>query len=293
MKLRQGFSLVELMIGLLLSSFILIGSFRIYQAVSGFFVTQVEFLNQVEKKQMMTAIIKNTLDHAGFMSCSDPQKWMDLGSIGSSTFAWSMPVVYGIDGSDTKSLEKFGLDGRIVSHSDALVIQGSMPFSTLLKSNRPAGARTVKLPLDWGVGAGDYLIFADCLSFYMVEVKERKDSGSIKFVSPLMFDLKKGMTASIWQRYIFYVGETSLERNGKPITALFVQDGKGVDREVVEYVDGLTFEYGILGGEGALLYVSPSEVKNWHDVTMIRMNIDLPGRNDDSEIDIALKRNLP
>ena len=296
MRKQEGFSLVELMVGLLLSSFILIGSFRVYLAVSGVFVTQVDFLEQVEKKQMMTSIIKNTLDHAGFMSCSDPQKWMNLGVVGNSAFAWSMPVVYGIDSLDTKALENFGLDGHVLPHSDVLVIQGSVPMSEVLESTIPIGATSMVLPMEFKIKKGDALIFADCLSFYVVGVKSVKRKNKVlvvAFSDALPFELSHGMTVSIWQRYIFYVGKTPLKRNDKPITALFVQDRKGEDLEVVEHVNGLTFEYGVMGDGGALLYVSASKVKNWHDVSMIRMNIDLPNQKDDSGIDIALKRNLP
>ncbi len=295
----KGFSLVELMVGLVIGAFILIGGFKVYSNVAGFFVLQLENLERVQQQKNVTAVIKNSIDHAGYLACIAPQEWMDLKFSGRPVENLVNTPVSGLQ-ADSKAIKARGLQkygsGKIAPDSDVLIIHGGKLNSHELERAYPIGSEYLSVPVNWLVKKNDYLLASDCLSFYLIEVekvKKFKNSQLVYFKQPLSFVLTKGMLLSVWQNRAYYVGETTRKHKGEKIRALYFQDTQRRRHELVENITGFTLKYGVINREQKSYdYKSADQVTNWHQVSMVRMQAQFLEKAAGEPVDFLIEGNL-
>ncbi|KZX57929.1 hypothetical protein A3709_20100 [Halioglobus sp. HI00S01] len=293
---QQGLTLLETMVALALTAFLLLGAVQIFLATKTSSVSESSLAKLQENGRLAIELLSADIRRANYSGCNSIDGLVEIVATGvqfngvrgfsraASDSSWT-PTPSGSD------LTEASTNGR--AGSDMLNIQ----MATTLGKNILDGELgssdddvTITANPECAVGQNDLVIVSSCLSAHMFRVTnaitctdptsdvtlEFADSGNLPI--PVEPGYRYGEPSELmkYENVAWYVADTGRDIAGSDVFALYRSVG-GVAEELVEGVEYLRLEYGERVGD-QVRYVAASDPSiNWENVTTLRMAFLLQG----------------
>ena len=294
---QAGFSLIELMIGLTIGLFILLGVVMVYASSIRSQATSESLARVQESGRFATYLMAREIRQAGYIgSCPgnvnnllrpDGDGYVDeLFDLDSPIQGWA------------------GKAGTLSAHlsgylrGDVLLIKHAAR-STFLKARAGTGANAAAIPVegdDSRVPQGSIILISDaygCDLFQRVNSGGNSSKGSLSRgaggtpgnvppSTPWSHDYKDDVEINRLTAMVFYIGEG---QGGRPALKQYSVDpalGKkkiGLDRVLVEGVEDMRLRFGVdADGDGSAdggldSYVSANKITDWNQVVAVQISL--------------------
>ncbi len=179
---QRGFSLIELMISILLGSFLMLGLFQLFQANSQTSQLQNSYARTMENALVAIELISKDIRMADFRGCSATTaitNHLDL-SDGDYDAATMDFLAQGLDGQD--NVNNLSIGGTpVINDSDVLLIRGSRDACSGTGRMMPSiNAASMFVSPDCEVEAGQIAMVTNCSSGELFTITNVSGGGSPK-----------------------------------------------------------------------------------------------------------------
>ncbi len=271
----NGFTLIEVMTTLALSSVLIVGLVVIFTNVINTYRLDVALAQIQENARFAYQLMEWDLRSAGYQGCIDTNK--DSTNVIANNAPATDLTNNAIKGYEVGTLAWqptidpaiATLDGVAKIGSDVFTVQTTSVFTQALDSAMASGGDTIRIADNsLGFSIGDLILITDCSNADLFQATAVNTSGSPVVISHAATgnssdSLSKpyGTNAVIarYQAHTFYVaanGETNSA--GNPEFSLFRQDINGNREEVVDGVNNMQLMYGERRPADLLRYVDAS-----------------------------------
>ena len=314
--LSDGFSLVELMIGLTLSLILTVAIISVYLAQKNIYKTNSAQASIQNAESAIAALVTPTIRAAGFSGCTTVlQALSNLNAggpapLGALSTTASMVMGYGSTASSpititddnatnsatatnwSPSLDA-SLTGHVEAVSDVLVVLGPVPGSQPIGvTTFTAGANSLVLQNSTGISVGQFAAVSDCLkaSIFTITavagttVTHEAGAGALANANAaLAVNYPAGSQFVTLTQTAFFVasdpsGQSSL------VKASLNTNGTWTFQSLVPGVETMKVLYGI-GANGSLTqYVEANAVVNWGQIYAIRIGFLIEGQQGSSTL---------
>ncbi len=293
---QQGFSLVELMVGMVLGLFLAMGVAQVFVSNNSTFRTQEGLAKIQEGGRFAMQRISSAVRLAGFFGCagpSDKELTADVYVLASdppgglTSIATGTPIT-----GQNNVLTGTTISGRtLVTGSDTITLRGSgmAGVSYTGTETDPAGDITINTAT-YPIVEGDYVLISDCSTINMVRaskdttqslVKHAMTSDGNDYNTQDRLTKYFGADAIVTNPFIntFFVADSGRTNyQGNSVTSLYMQDMSGAVHELVEGVSQLQVMYGVDTDEDyqSDRYMDASQIttaNNWGDVVSVRISL--------------------
>lgn len=236
LQIQRGLSLIELMIGLLLASLLLLGVLQIFDGNRRTHQLQEAFSRVQESGRIATDMLARELRNAAFDGCV-----VDLGYLGnlSGESLFDGDFIGGDD--DVAAGTQIGSNNReVLAGTDVLRVRGAV--DACAGSGRMTGATgsTVALTGNCSIEGGDYVMVANCQEGNIVRATAAASANQLSVNAA--FSRSFGAEAKIYKPYVREYFVSADTASGRP--GLFVSENGGTAQELVPGVDDLQLQYG-------------------------------------------------
>jgi type IV pilus assembly protein PilW len=221
-----GITLIELMLALSLSIFLISLIFEIYLIAENSRLTQSALISLQENEQILSQLLLRHIRMAGYAGCGKLSD--DFPFYNHLTEKVSLR-------NKIKLYQKSGITLWHASHENGILIKPMRGYATFYASANPAFA------------VGDDLIISDCKTADLFSVKQISisNSGIQKIVTTTPLNKLYSVNAEIrefkWES--FFVADTErLDLQKQPVYALFMREKNGRKTELVEGVASMLIE---------------------------------------------------
>ncbi len=256
-KQELGLTLIEVMVSMVLSLLLLSILFDAYRAAKRSESWQLALYRLQDQGKAASAHLSTAIHQAGYIGC---------GKL-TADFPLYAPSQYSI--SNENKLISYRENEMTLRYAAATHANVAVPMK-----NRHVIVTTTNVSF----GRHDMLIIADCKSadiFAVAAVSIIKDKQKIFSMTPLHRQYNE--TAEIFhlENNTYFVAPTKrLDQENKVIYALWMQDGKGHQRELVEGVRNMQLTYTVYQN-GKWVEVKSSAVHEWSKVKGVAITLDL------------------
>lgn len=279
---QRGLSLIELMIALLLSTFITLGVLTMYLDSTETSQVSRSLARVQESGRIGLDLIARDLRMTGFAGCADPlQDFGPAFDASSLDPVFYRPAVRGgrVDGDEWDDLianiDVGALDGSATAGSDVLQIRrASGPFVTLDEDMASPNA-TIRTDSDQAVTEfriGENALITNCVSadVFVVFDPDGFEDDEINH-GPLSVQYPEGSRVFHFNTTVYWVGDTGRDdQRGRAVTALY-QNGV----EVVTGVERLQVLYGVREEGGMVRYENANDMTaaDWDMVDAVQVGL--------------------
>lgn len=288
---KNGYTLIEIMVALGISSILMAGLVRIFTDVSKTYRLDVAVARVQEDGRFSMNFLQKEFRLIGYQGCIDPD------TVTANVIANNPPVLNvtqsSLQGYEITSLgwspaiaaDIADLDGIAIEGSDVITIQRASDRKFSLTGNMTTDNANVQLASNpANFQASDLLIITDCETVDVFRATNVSSGGGTVTIAHANSanttnKLSKAyqMDASIMEYYsnTFYIADTGRDNiYGNPIHALYQRDANGVKSELVEGVSNLQILYGEELANGTVRFVPASTASlNMSDVKSIRFGV--------------------
>ncbi len=273
----NGYALIELMLALLMSAFIVSSVFTIYLATQNINQAQIALTTIEERSRIAISLLSADLRMAGYTGCAK----LRTGYPHSDYAAFSLTnenriqPYHGIE-------VKEGSSGLTVRHAD------SQNAVLLTSMNQKEILYISSIP---HFSLSDVLLVSDCKKSELFKAKEvgMQHDGIQKIVSekPLHDLYGKNAEISLFDIDTYFVGRTNrLNVKGEAIYALYRLDNQFHKSEWIEGVEDMKMQYDILEGD-RLVEKEEKEIIDWSKVVGISIMFTLSSNDT-----VPIKKNV-
>jgi type IV pilus assembly protein PilW len=255
----QGFTLLELLIALGLSTFILSGVYLFFSSQSRAYLTQQSLIQAQEAGQVAVNMLRDRLRQAGGLGCSSWRPSLPVYMQAQSLAEWlpqnASKVIYGYQANEFSwqpSLPSY-LANHVRAGTDVLVVHHAYVESANLLQNMANAQATVVLPAHLNLQVGDALVIADCEQADIIQISgltRQNDQWLVAHQPPynkssaLSKNYNQDAEVSVLQNAAYYIGDTGRQNaKGDAVYALYQFTGQ--HQELIEGVSDLQIEYGV------------------------------------------------
>lgn len=269
MKNFFGITLIELMISIILSMFILSSVTAIYLAIQKSLNSQSALMNIQENIQVVVELLSSSIRTAGYIGCAKLS--------GDFPILAYPPFIITEDNRVTSYK-----NSEIKKGSDAIsVIYASVSKSRLVKNMREQNI--LYISSETRFSKGDILLVSDCVTaeiFTVKEVSTNKDN--IQFIEterPLNKYYSENSELSFFESNKYYIGETGRQDSkGFPIYALYMKDIALHKTELVENLIDMKVSYDLLEDKQLVAHTS-NEINDWSKVVGVSIMLKFSSMN--------------
>ncbi len=293
---QQGFSLVELMVGMIIGLFLAMGVAQVFISNNSTFRSQEGLSRVQEGGRFAMQRISSAVRLAGFFGCSGPsdkELTADAYVLASSppsglaTITTDTPVT----GQDNVAASTSISGKTLVTGSDTITLRGSGMAGVSYTGTDASPAADITInTATYPIVEGDYVLISDCSTINMVRatedttqslVKHAMTSGGDDYNTQDSLTKLFGADAIVTNPFIntFFVADSGRTNyQGNSVTSLYMQDMSGAVHELVEGVSQLQVMYGVDTDEDyqSDRYMDASQIttaKNWGDVVSVRVSL--------------------
>lgn len=295
----QGFSLVELMVGMVLGLFLVLGVAQIFFANKGAFHSQEGLAKIQEGGRFAMQRISNAVRMAGFFGCAGAPK---VGEFRYSHVLVVPPYPDGFDaitantaieGQNNVSVGTI-IDGRtLVEDSDILTLRGSglAGISYTGVQVNPEDDITINNP-NYPIVEGDYVVISDCGNITMIRATKDTDMTTVKHAMTSdgsNYNISDSLKATFKQDAIvtnafvntFFVADSGRTNfQGNQVMSLYLRDMGGTVYELIEGVSDFQVLYGVDTDDDDeqeqyldAKQITDSTTIDWGDVISVRVSL--------------------
>ncbi len=272
---QSGVTLVEIMVGIVISLILLNGVIQIFISSKQTYRFGEAVSRLQESGRFAMELLTGDLRMAGYQGCAD------LGSIPANVIANNPPVVsfssevvkgWEIDATMAATPSSPALPTgltNMISNSDVVSIQHASDTGVKLTGNMLVDNANIQLQPTSLFKANDVLFISDCETVDVFRANNVSNSGTITTIAHsnsvnTTNKLSKpyGTDASVYafESNVYYVGNTGRTNGyGNPIMALYKRDVNGVVTELVEGVENIQVLYGERADNGNMRYVKAND----------------------------------
>jgi len=252
----KGFSIVEVLIALALSSILLIGITQIYLSTKKAFYAQENLARLQENGRFASYILTRNIRMAGYEGCA-----------GSN-------LPFGLKGFDSSNLPGY-LQGKVTPGTDVIVINKADSGITNLTEDINGSTNIVKVQDNPATKGNPWLFISDCkhsnkfkaLSFASKTVKTKIE----------LKDYRKSDTeVAQYTKVAYFVNQTPYkDKIGNPVYALYSITNEGRREELVDGIKNMQIKYGVdTNGNGIVNnYYSANKVADWNRVLSVYITL--------------------
>lgn len=240
MQVQRGLSLIELMIGLLLATILLLGVLQIFDGNRRTHQLQQAFSRVQESGRIATDMLARELRNAAFDGCVVNLGFLDNRS-GDPLFDGEFFIGDDDDVDDVDPGVELGDNDReVLAGTDVLRLRGAA--DACAGSGRMTGANgnTVDLAGNCAIDGGEYVMVANCQEGDIVRAVGDASGSQLTVNNNLLgsYD-SEARIYRIYVREYFVSADTA---SGQP--GLFVTENGGAARELVPGVEDMQLQYG-------------------------------------------------
>ncbi|MFT7373182.1 MAG: type IV pilus assembly protein PilW [Oleiphilaceae bacterium] len=286
---QKGFTLIELMISILLGSFLMLGLFQLFQSSSQTNRLQNAYARTMENALVAIELLSRDIRMADFRGCSAITAITNhLDTTDSDYDAATMDfLAQGLDGQNNVNNQT--IDGTsVINNTDVLLIRGSRDACSGTGRMMPSlSSASMFVSTDCEVEANQIVMLSNCSAgelFTITNVTPATVAGNTKKTivhntgNPAAGAVKNttktfaGIYSSESYLLVPYVKQYFLAE-GTNGPSLFVNDS-GIEQELVPGVTSLQFEYGEdTNGDGAVDTYKDAATANMDEVINIRTTL--------------------
>lgn len=218
-KKLSGLSLIELMVALTVSSFLLVIMTAVFLGAEHVFKIQEELSNLQENKRIAVKLLTSDLRLAGYIGCAKLTADFPLKKFQSY---------------DLKPQNKIAITANTVE-----VQHVSISHANLLESTQ--GSTEIILTNDSRFSAGDILLISDCKTAEIFQIKSVIKKSHYQIIIPTVeltniYD-KQAEVAHLEKNYYFVAKTNRKSSQGKPIYAFYYRDINNRKTELIENIN--------------------------------------------------------
>jgi type IV pilus assembly protein PilW len=254
-----GFTLLEVLLSIGLSAFILSGAYLLFASHRQSYMAQQALIQVKENGQAVINVLRDNLRQAGSLGCSAWHAQLPVfnkaASLPEHLPQYSHEIVYGFHANNntwSPPLPTY-LKNRVRDNTDVLVVHQAHVQSANLAQAMLNTQSPLVLRSDLNLKVGDAIVVADCTQADIVRISDISRSGNYWFIahhapynttSHLSKAYNTNAEVSVLQSAAYYIGNTGRRyAKGEPIYALYQFVGE--HQELVEGVTDLQVEFGI------------------------------------------------
>jgi type IV pilus assembly protein PilW len=280
---RLGFSLLEIMLTLLLSSILLATVMSAYSNITKIYKAEITLANFQDNARLASYILMQNIRNSGYGGCAKTN------------------IKDGIRGYDVNHLPFYLRDKSIVTGSDTLVIKKADANITSLTQNVATKSSSIKVKNNPATQSNAWLLISDCEHADLVAAKNF--TGNTISLTTTVSHAYKMADAEVAQfnEISYFISPTSnVDANGKTIYALYkiINGSMNASAHKMELVDGIVnmqIQYGVdISGNGIPdAYYFSSQIKDWSKVKSVRIVLYMPyeGQIKQIPVYVALRNN--
>jgi len=274
----KGFSVVEVLIALALSSIVLVGITQIYLSTKKVFYTQEDLSRLQENGRFANCILTRNIRMAGYGGCIKS----------------SLPN--GLKGYNSNNLPDY-LQDKVAPGTDVIVIDKADSGMTGLTEDINGSTNIIKVQNNPATKGNPWLFISDC--------KHSNKFKALNFASKTITtetelkDYKKLDTEiAHYTKVTYFIGQTPYkDKIGKPVYALYSITNNGNKEELIDGISNMQIKYGVdTDGNGIVNnYYSANEVADWNKVLSVYITLYLDtdkGKTKQWKTYIALKQRV-
>ena len=256
---NAGFTLVELLLTLGLSAFIMSTAYILFASQQQTYAGQQAIVNSQEVGRVATTLLRDRLRQAGGLGCSNWHAQLPFYNKTTALEEWVPQQAqdkvsgYHADNDQWSPVLPAYLTGRVRAGTDVLIIHQAYEQAANLLQDMSHAQAPLFAPQDLNLQVNDVLMVADCQQADMFKISHLSQRGGqwvIDHQPPnnVSNQLSKAYTRtaqiSVVQNAAYYVGDTGRRYlNDQPIYALYQFNGQ--HQELLEGVTGLRVWYGV------------------------------------------------
>jgi len=299
---QTGFSLVELMVALAISLFLVLGISYIYSGSKQTYRVEENLARMQESGRLAFEYLSRDIRAAGDFGCPSKTAVAATATAGATCGGWPtdskiQPLICTLDNGNcagttaatlnlnpTRAIYGYNSSGpsdvtSIVANTDSIVVTGSTPTSAYI-SQDSAGVLTVKT--SGGVASGDILIASDCKSAVAFQACSIPSATTVSHNNTKAGGCAvKGNVCTNWDATIYgnLAGGSILKlvRNIYYIkgTSLYRRDVSNTETELVPNVEDMQITYGVAASTdtSATQYLAAGSVTNWGLVKSVHIEL--------------------
>ncbi len=274
----KGFSLVEILIALALSSIVLVGITQIFLSTKKTFYAHEDLARLQENGRFASYILTRNIHMAGYGGCVKSN------------------LPNGLKGYNSGNLPDY-LHGKVTPGTDIIVIDKADSGITSLTEDINDSTNIIKVQDNPATKGNPWLFISDC--------KHSNKFKALSFASKTItteIELKnyKKLDTEVAQytKVAYFIGQTPYKSKiGRAIYALYSITNNGKKEELVDGISNMQIKYGVdTDGDGIVNdYYSANEVTNWNKVLSVYITLYLDtdkGKTKQWKTYIALKQRV-
>lgn len=258
-KRAQGFSLIELLIVVGLSTMLLAGIWQVYFSAKSVYRAQQASARWQENLRFATNLLSHKISMAGFSGC---RKLSEVQLVNHTVSIYNDENV--LRGYGFENLPSY-LIGKVVPNTDVLVLQKADNDLTQITSNLKKGATTIWVTQNPASENNQILLISDCMNADLL-VANNWSGPCILSRNRLAHAYQtRSTTIGRLEETTYFIGDTGrVDDRGETIDALFVITNRGDRQELIEGIDSMRISYGVDShGVGAVdKYYNTSEMSD-------------------------------
>lgn len=253
LKKIRGFSLFEILVGLLMASiFSALMTQFLYSQKKAILKQSTVFERKINY-HLALSLIEKSVRNAGYLGC---------------TSAYSTKNFVALKVFERGEHAPIAIRQKNAKDSDVLYVAYAKPIAVEVKLS--ANDVEMERPKGWEVKSGDHLIVNDCRNNQEIVVKS-VNANHIYFSKPIAHPFSKAWIMKLSAAY-WYVGKTTrLDNRGEPIYALYEEPLIGNRREMVEQIPHMVIHAARFPQKNTD-YQNASKIA-WDKITHLRIQI--------------------
>lgn len=261
MNKQSGFSLIELLVALGLSVFILSSAYFLYATQHRAYEMQQSLIHLKNNAQVAVHLLRDRLQQAGGLGCTSWHSQLAVYNKANSLAEWIpmhssdiLQLFYASSVAWDPPLPSY-LQNRVKPETDVMVVHQAYQESANLIQTMANKEVPLLLPKHLNIKVGDALIIADCDQadiFQISDLSQYNNQWMVSHQPPynrssaLSKTYNKEAYVSVLQSVAYYIGDTDRKyANGNPIYALYQftsQHNAAQHNEVIEGMSNLSIE---------------------------------------------------
>ncbi|WP_444945741.1 PilW family protein [Microbulbifer sp. VTAC004] len=273
---QRGLSLIELMIGILLGSLLLLGVLQIFQSNSDTLRMQNGFSRVQESGRFAVDMLSKEIRQAGFWGCAENKNIENFSAPADKFYSSIGGDDIGVAGQDNVATNTKVEKTEVIEGTDILTLSGA--------EDACAGKGRMLDGTDKGdivvsdscpIKNNDIVIVSNCKSgsvFTVTSTTETAGHKKLNYPAGIVFKEEYGVDSKILTPYekVFFIASGAQDTN-----SLFMKDEAGNVQELVPGIDDMQVSYGVdTNGNGIVnQWQAANNVISMAEVTAIKIEL--------------------
>jgi|GEM_PF-5627591 len=249
---RTGFTLLECLIALIITSFLVTAFFRNYLNVKNHFNEREGIETLTEESQIIHSLLETDLQGTGFSGC---MQWDNHSPVYDNIQKKWLTSPLSVRNADDPDLPK-NIRERVKPETQVIEIREMDFFLDTLSNTASFGSTHVMLNENENssLKSNNFVMIADCLHAEVnriIKITHSNNQKEIQLESPLYFSYDKGSYIGNYKNTIYFVGDTHRTFNNNEILYGLYLNESEKSEEITDFISDMKI---LLGENGQMIH---------------------------------------